>query len=290
MKFAARIISVGVLLSAGLAQTPQRLQFDAVSIKPVEGLVAGQPASGGVQADPSQIHYARSSLRSLIAAAYNLRLYQIIGPEWLESRFDVGAKLPAGSTRGQAPEMLQSMLADRFAMKAHNEPREFSVYALRVVSGGTTLKDVATPDDAVGPKDAAGGTGYGGPGRMGGRYNDGAAYALENEKFDAKKFTTARLAGLLTSWLDKPVVDMTGLNGKYDMSFSLTDEDLRALVTRAFLNGGGLLPPQVIQQLDSLDLASLHAGLSMLGFKLENTKSSVPALIIDSIRKTPTEN
>jgi uncharacterized protein (TIGR03435 family) len=46
----------------------------------------------------------------------------------------------------------------------------------------------------------------------------------------------------------------------------------------------------VIQQLDSLDLASLHAGLSMLGLKLENTKSSVPALIIDSIRKTPTEN
>jgi uncharacterized protein (TIGR03435 family) len=48
----------------------------------------------------------------------------VIGPDWLESRFNIDAKMPAGSTRNQVPEMLQSLLADRFHMKSHSASKD----------------------------------------------------------------------------------------------------------------------------------------------------------------------
>jgi uncharacterized protein (TIGR03435 family) len=69
----------------------------------------------GVHVDGAQVRIVALPMRDYIARAYRVKLYQVTGPDWLTSaRFDVNAKLPAGSTPEQIPEMLQSLLEERF--------------------------------------------------------------------------------------------------------------------------------------------------------------------------------
>jgi uncharacterized protein (TIGR03435 family) len=104
------------------------------------------------------------------------------------------------------------------------------------------------------------------------------------------KLTMGRMASLLSAWLDRPVVDMTGLQGRYDLSFPVAEEDLHGMVFRAFVISGGLASPEALRNLDNMDLASLHAGLNSFGLKLDARKSALPVLIIDFILKSPKEN
>jgi uncharacterized protein (TIGR03435 family) len=285
------IILGGVVLGTALGQTlPKRLEFEVASVKPAEGLVAGRAASGGMRVDGAQVHLNSYMLKSLIAMAYNLKLYQVNGPIWLELRFHVDATLPAGTDRRQVPEMVQSMLADRFQLKFHNQSKEFPVYALVVAAGVTKLQDQGSPEEPSDPKGAREASGYGGPGGMGGNYSDGASYSLENNRFEGRKLTMARMASLLSGWVDRPVVDLTALQGRYDLSFPVAEEDLHGMIRRAFVTGGGSLSPEALHDLDSMELTSLHAGLRSFGLRLEASKSSLPVLIVDSILKSPTEN
>src|SRR5947199_7819486 len=81
--------------------------------------------------------------------SYRLKYYQVIAPDSLGSdRFNIAAKLPAGATRDQVPEMLQSLLADRFKLKPHREPRDFPVYALIIGKGGLKIKESAAEPEA----------------------------------------------------------------------------------------------------------------------------------------------
>jgi uncharacterized protein (TIGR03435 family) len=181
-------------------------------------------------------------------------------------------------------------LADRFGMKFHNDSKELPVYALVLVTGGAKLKDVTAPGDAPDGESPAQSTGYGSAKGMGSNYSDGASYALGDGKFDAKKLSMVRMAGILTNCVDLPLVDKTGLTGRYDMSFPLPDDDIRGMVTRAFLAGGGATSPEMLKFLDGLDNASLYDGLHSLGLKLERRKLPMPVMIIDPILKNPTEN
>jgi uncharacterized protein (TIGR03435 family) len=164
VKTLGKLIAASLVLGAGavIAQTPPaRLEFEVASIKPREGLVAGQPVSGGMLVDGAQIHLIHYQLKSFITMAYSLRPYQVIGPDWLQFWFDIDARLPAGSNRNQLPEMMRSLLADRFQMKFHNQSKDFPVYALLVGGGGTKLKDLNLPPDE--PDHPVEATGYGGP-------------------------------------------------------------------------------------------------------------------------------
>ena len=292
MKIIHTILFGCLLLTPLAAQTPPpRLEFDAVSVKPAEGLIGGKAASGGYRVDGAQIHMESYSTLGLITMAYSLRRYQVIGPDWLSAlRFNVDAKLPAGAKRSQVPEMVQSMLAERFGMKFHNESREAPVYTLVTAGAGTKLKDLTDPSEAAIGEGPAEAKGYGGPGGMGGTYSDGASYALKDGKFEAKKLSMVRLASILSCCIDLPVVDMTGLKGKYDISFPLPDDVIRGMITRAFLASGGAGSPEAQQRVDAWDDSALFDGLLSLGLKLERRKMPAPVMVIDSISKTPTEN
>lgn len=290
MRINREIILAGVVLGTAVGQIPPtRLEFEVASVKSAEGLVAGRAATGGMRVDGAQVHWDGSLLKSLIALAYNLKLYQVIGPDWLDLRFHIDAKLPAGTDRRQIPEMVQSLLADRFQMKFHNQSKEFLVYAL-VAASGTKLLDQGSPEEPPNPNGASETAGYGGPGGMGARSSDGSFYSLENNKFEGRKLTMGRMASILSACLDRPVVDMTELHGRYDLSFPITEEDLHGMIRRGFVNGGGSVSPEALRDLDSMDLASLHAGLNSFGLKLEGRKSPLPVLVVDSILKSPTEN
>ncbi len=80
--------------------------------------------------------------------AYGVKPYQITGPDWMATtRFDIVAKMPQGSTKDDAPKMLQSLLEDRFNLMAHRASAEHPVLALVMGKGGPKLK--ASPNKPV---------------------------------------------------------------------------------------------------------------------------------------------
>src|SRR5262245_36982147 len=139
-----KLIHSVMLLGAGVgmwAQTLARPEFEVASIKPSPPLT-GPSGTGGVQIDGQQVRCVFLSLKDYIGMAYQMRLYQVQGPEWLGSeRFDIVAKLPTESPRDQIPAILQALLAERFQFKMHRDKKDTNVYALTVLKSGLKLQE-----------------------------------------------------------------------------------------------------------------------------------------------------
>jgi uncharacterized protein (TIGR03435 family) len=294
-----RMIRSVVLCVAGsallLAQTaPPRAEFEVASIKPS----AAGPAVGtghvhvGVQIDGAQVHCTYLSVRDYLRIAYQVREYQISGPEWLASdRFDIHAKLPEGG-RGQFREMLQSLLADRFQIKMHRDSKEFSVYGVVLGKGGLKMKEspLDPETEGEGGKNAVNVTAEGGARGTTIRFGRGAYFTLADNKFEARKLTMAQLADSLGRFIERPVVDMTELKGTYDLTLEFTPEEYRTLLIRTALSAGVNLPPEALRLLEGASDESLFKGLQALGLKLESRKAPLEVLVIDSASKTPIAN
>lgn len=119
-------VSLGILLGAtvGVAQNPTRPGFEVASVRPSP---AGGPPQGvmaGLRIDGAQVRTTFLTLKDYIGMAYRLKLYQISGPDWVGTdRFDVAATLPDGSLPAQVPEMMQTLLEERFQLKFHRESK-----------------------------------------------------------------------------------------------------------------------------------------------------------------------
>src|SRR5580704_4785794 len=107
-----------------------KLEFEVASVRPSAPQGVGARVDVGFHLDGSQVHIASLPLRDYIAMAYKVKTYQITGPDRIADRFDLNAKLPAGSNSDQIPEMVLAFLTDRFGLKAHHEQKELPVYAL----------------------------------------------------------------------------------------------------------------------------------------------------------------
>jgi hypothetical protein len=103
----------------------------------------------GMTIDAARAEFRYLSQADLVRMAYRVKSYQVAGPDWIKTeRHDIVAKLPEGASRDQVPEMLQSLLADRFKLTLHREQKEHAVYALVVGKGGLKLKE-AGPDPTL---------------------------------------------------------------------------------------------------------------------------------------------
>jgi uncharacterized protein (TIGR03435 family) len=131
----------------GFAQQPR---FEVASIKPFE------PVPGGpvvMSADGAFVKYTNIAMLDCIRGAYRVRDFQIVGPDWMPKvRFEIRAKLPPGASADQIPEMLQSLLAERFKLELRREMKEQRVYALLVGTGGARLKPAEVTADNNSPK------------------------------------------------------------------------------------------------------------------------------------------
>jgi uncharacterized protein (TIGR03435 family) len=106
----------------------------------------------GMKADAGIVHYTSITLKDCIRAAYRVRDFQIQGPDWMSSvRFDINAKLPAGASTEQIPEMMQALLAERFGMVLEHGTKEQTVYALVTGRDGPKLKPGMTTAGRHGP-------------------------------------------------------------------------------------------------------------------------------------------
>ena len=241
--------------------------------------------------DGAQIHVSGFTFREYIARAYGVRMSQVLGPDWLATeRFDLDAKLPEGAKVDQIPLMMQTLLNDRFAVKQHREQKDMPTYALTVGKPPLKLKESrdaspdATPDALVNVTVAVGAAG------VSVDLGHGASYTFNvNGKFEGKRMTAAMIASTLERFADRPVVDMTGLTGTYDVSFETTPEDYQALGLQAAINAGVRLPPQTLNLLDRGG-NPLPVALEQLGLKLDARRTPVEVLVVDDARRVPLEN
>jgi uncharacterized protein (TIGR03435 family) len=286
----------GVLISVTLfGQTPAaRPEFEVASIKPGSPPGANR-VLGGMHMDGAQVSWTFLSVKDYIGSAYRVKNYQISGPDWLASqRFDITAKLPAGSSSKDVPEMLQSLLEDRFQMRSHREEKELPVYGLMIGKGGLKMRE-SPPDSGAEVKSdavprASSVAAVSTPGGVTVNYSNGSNFTFADNRFEGHKLSAALMADVMARFTDRPVVDMTDLKGNYDFVLELTPEDFRAMGIRAAIAAGVAIPPQVLQQIESASGDSLSNALEKLGLKLESRKAPVEMLVIDHAEKTPADN
>jgi len=268
-------------------------QFEVASVRPSPPGATGQ-LNLGLRIDGAQVSMRQFALKDELAVAFNLKQYQISGPDWLATeKYDIVAKFPDGAPRNQLRPMLQALMLDRFQMKTHHETRDFPVYALVVAKSG--LKMTAVPPD---PADPAQGGASGavnvsvsaGSGGVMANYGNGSSFAMRNNRIEGKKMLMTSVADMLARFEDKPVVDMTELTGRYDFTLNFTEEDYRAMMIRAAIASGYALPPEAIQAMQNASGDSLFSALQVLGLKLESRKAPLDVLVIDHMEKTATEN
>jgi uncharacterized protein (TIGR03435 family) len=183
----------------------------------------------------------------ILMVAYSIYRSQIDGlPGWKNDRWDIEgiADTPGDPNQRQQQEMLQKLLVDRFGLKVHRERRELPVYFMQIAKGGPKLKPAAKPDDGTGQHFRG----------------EGNVAILEYTSTNMSDFVLGE-----SFVLDRPLVDHTGLTGKYDFTLRYNFRETAA---------GG----------DSTAVPGLFTAVQeQLGLKFVPTKASAEVLVIDHI-------
>jgi uncharacterized protein (TIGR03435 family) len=253
--------------------------FEVATIKPsapldtakmMAAIQSGEQMPIGPHVGAHGAEYLYMNLKSLIVHAYQVKPYQVSGPDWLEQqRFDIVAKYPEGATKADAPRMLRSLLEERFKLKVHRSTEEHPVLALVATRGGPKLKASTSkpmPIDENAPlkpgerkvdgpegkpmlvrTDLTSGAvivDMGEQGRMSYKINRTATPPVIHIEFSM--VTMAGFASMVTQILTqvaggggRPVVDLTQIEGNYEASLDLSLDDMIAMVRRAGLD----IPP-----------------------------------------------
>jgi uncharacterized protein (TIGR03435 family) len=244
-----------VCLAIGVAAAQPK--FEVASVKPTPPPAPGQPMGPeSIVSHPGSLAMRNVRLRSCIKWAYNLKEYQLSGPNWLGSpgwlgsdvgRYDIVAKAAEGTAVPELRVMLQALLADRFKLAVHREPRDVPAYALLVVKSGPALhtSEVPTGESRIIPQ--------------------GPVLAFQNT-------TIAEFAEWVSGPLGMPVLDMTNLSGRFDFKIDASPYASPASAK------------------EDQEYAFVKAIQDQLGLKLDRRKSQVETLVIDHVEKTPTDN
>ncbi len=333
-----RKVTLGLALTAIAALAQTKPAFEVATIKPAAPLdqvklIAAIQAGGKMPFGPNvgdgRAEYRYLALRDLIAIAWEVKPYQISGPDWMTStRFDIVAKMPEGSAKGDASKMLQSLLEERFKLATHRATAEHPVLALVVGKGGPKLRassgtpvpvDESTPlkpgemkmDGPDGPirmsVDAATGSAVidmGVKGKMSYKVNP----ATQSMHMEFSMTTMSGFADSLTQLFTQlsggkasQIVDMTGIQGNYEASLEVSLADLMNMVRSMGMDvpagapgagnpGAANANGPAVASDPSGASTSLTDAVQNLGLKLESRKAPVEQLVVDHAEKTPTEN
>ena len=266
------------LASAGLGfaqQATDRPSFDVASVKPSDPNPTN-PMWVGMSADRALVTYTNITLRDCIRAAYRVRDFQIIGPEWMaKARFEIAAKLANGASPDQIPEMLQVLLADRFRLTLRRDTKEQSVYALTVGKDGPKLKLAEVRTDNQSP------TAVGPDGKP--RQAMMFRFSPSGVVLTAPSANLATFVELMSRFTERPVVDMTGLEGQYEFHLTFAPETTRGLPA-AGLPGPDGTPTS------SDPAPSVFEAVQQYGLRLEVRRAPLEMLTVTHLEKTPTEN
>ena len=284
----ARGFALAATLAVALpvaAQTPAP-RFEVASIKPSSPEPPGPGVAVGLRITERQARFSYLSLKDYIGMAYGVRVYQIIAPDWIAgARFEIIATIPEDQQAKDATKMMAALLEDRFHLRSHRETREFPVYALDTLPGFTL-----EPLTAEAPGGAFTVTSTSGPAGASVDLGDGASLEISTNKIQFKKVTFLQLAAVVERFLDRPVIDQSHREGRFNVTLDLMPEEFQAAMIRSAVAAGVALPAPALRLLDTAPLTGVPDALEALGVSLQPRKLPIEVLVIDSIDRTPTDN
>ncbi len=232
------------------AAAPQLPSFEVATIKPAPGGIAGFVTSPG-----GRMKCGFCNLDMLLIFAFDVQPYQIVGePDWGHHQgYSIDALPPDSSElrnlkltspthalTTEQREMLQSLLVERFQLKFHRESKIGSVYVLTKGSGELKLHDPKDKDSSPG-------------------------VWMARDGLVGQNASMSLLAVRLSSFLQRPVLDETGLSGSFDFKSALLGND----------------PSAEYQDL----VASILTSIQDMGLKLNSAKGTVETIVIDHIEQ-----
>jgi uncharacterized protein (TIGR03435 family) len=251
---------------AGFAQTAEpKPAFDVTSVKATPASAGREGGGrmgfgfgggrGNIQVGPASLTMRNVTLKNAIRWAYQVTEYQVSGPDWLDSaHFEIMGKSAAPASEEQLQLMMQTLLADRFKLAFHRQSKEFQVYVLVPGKNGTKLQESKTDGEtSIQPQQAS------------------MTIAVAH-------MPLSQMIDMLTPILGAPVIDRTGLKGKYDLNVNMG----KYMAEMQTGTAGGAPPDPV-----SMILMAIEGEA---GLKLERQKIPLDVLVIDHAEKIPTEN
>lgn len=181
---------------------------------------------------------------------YQVQKNQIAGaPEWVKNErwtVDGLSNVDGEPNVTQLQAMFRKVLAERFGLKVHREHREMPVFALTVAKGGAKITANSSDPDGLPNQHGSHGSGW--------------------VKYQYKNTSMPELALMLLGWVDRPIVDQTGLKGRYDLQLKWTTDDAHASDPDA--------PPGLFTAIQEQS-----------GLKLEPVKAPADVLVVDAMER-----
>jgi uncharacterized protein (TIGR03435 family) len=193
-------VALGVLATVPLCSQTKEDQpaFDVASVKPCDESVQ---VGTMMQEKSGSLYYRRVNLLAVMRRAYNVDAPQIEAPSWFGDCYDFQARFPENTPLARMQQMLQNLLAERFALKAHMEKRDLPALKLVLAKGGLKMK-----------RSDGGQLGY-------------APSRTPSGSRITGKITLAVLAMNVSAIVGRPVADETGLGGLYDLDLRFSRPD-----------------------------------------------------------------
>jgi uncharacterized protein (TIGR03435 family) len=248
-----RILSIATLLISAAPGQPSPA-FDVASVRSAKvGIEGGRREN--IQVNPGTLTMRNVSLKSALRWAYHVMDYQVSGPDWIGfDRFDISAKASDPVAEDQLRLMLQALLVERFKITLHRVTKEMQAYDLVIAKGGIKFHESQVEGEPIMNPDKN---------RM----------SMEIKGLSATQFIDA-----LSNVLRAPVINHTGLTGKYDAAINVAK--YMPDVSKADSSGAPFDPTGMI----------ITALQDDLGLKLESKKMPIDLLIIDHAEKIPADN
>ncbi len=266
-----------------------RVRFEVASIKRSTNCDAQDSIYGALLSrSPGRLTLNCATVMGLILGAYgryanghtNFSLPPPIsgGPSWINSeRYTINAKSAGQQNRAMMNgPMLQALLEDRFKLKLHEETRQVPVFALTATKSGARLK--AFQEGTCSPVDYAQDPSPPAPGqppfcksRIGSKGANVRTYHLPGA-------TVTTFSGLLSVILGRPVIDKTGIKGRFDFDWEFAIDQS----TPGFVSDATPTDP-------TAGISIFTAVQEQLGLKLESTKGPGEFLVIDGVER-PSED
>ena len=232
--------------------------FDVGSVKASPSGAGGERRlRQNIQVSPGTVTMHSASLKSCIAWAWHVFDYEVNGPDWLDSqRYEIAGKAAGAATEDQLRLMMQSLLQERFKLAIHRQTKELSAYVLVPGKNGPKVQESKT---------------------------EGETSIEPNQRqmsVTIQRAPVSQLVEMLSNVLRAPVVDQTGLKGRYDLTVNIAKYAADMAAQGKSLDGAPA---------DPLTLISMVLQ-EELGLKLEAKKMPLELVIVDHAEKAPVEN
>jgi uncharacterized protein (TIGR03435 family) len=254
------MLFAAALAFAQSADTPAPA-FDVASVKP------GQPGGRGggmerrvlqnIQVSPGTVTARNASLRSCIRWAWHVSEFQVSGPDWLDSeRFEITGKAAGPSTEAELRLMMQALLQERFKLTLHRQTKELSAYVLTIGKNGLKVQESKTEGES--------------------------SIDVNQRQFSVsvQRTPVSAMVEMLSNVLRAPVVDQTGLTGRYDITLNVAKYVGDMMAQGKSIESTPVDPQALISMILQDEF----------GLKLDAKKMPLDVLVIDHIEKAPVEN